>query len=122
MERPEIKETIKPTVVVGGVKNQVGAFMAFVRTQGVVGLAIGIILGGAVTTVVKALIDDIINPVIGIVLNQAKSLSDMSATVMGATIKYGDFINVLINFLVIAAVVYYGVKLLKLDTIDKKKE
>jgi large conductance mechanosensitive channel protein len=121
MDLPNIKETIRPTAVAGGVKNQVGAFMTFVRTQGVVGLAIGIILGGAVTTVVKALIDDIVNPIVGLVLNQAKNLSDMSATVMGATIKYGDFINVLINFLVIAAVVYYGVKLLKLDKIDKPK-
>jgi large conductance mechanosensitive channel len=122
MELNNIKDKIQVGAVKDGVKNQVFEFMTFVRTQGVVGLAIGIILGGAVTTVVKALIDDIINPVIGLVLNQAKNLTDMTWNVMGATIKYGDFINVLINFLVIAAVVYYGVKLLKLDKVDKKKE
>ncbi|MEI8339750.1 MAG: MscL family protein [bacterium] len=122
MELNNIKDKIQVSAVKDSVKNQMFEFMTFVRTQGVVGLAIGIILGGAVTTVVKALIDDIINPIIGLVLNQAKNLTDMTWQVMGATIKYGDFINVLINFLVIAAVVYYGVKLLKLDRVDKKKE
>jgi large conductance mechanosensitive channel len=121
MELNNLKESFKPLAVKDSVKNQIGAFMTFIRTQGVVGLAIGIILGGAVTTLVKALIDDLINPLIGLALNQAKNLSDMKLTVLGATLKYGDFFNVLINFLVIAAVVYYGVKLLKLDKIDKPK-
>lgn len=122
MDINNFKDKVNVGLVKDGAKNQVFEFMNFVRTQGVVGLAVGIILGGAVTTVVKALIDDIINPIIGVLLNQAKNLTDMTWNIFGATIKYGDFINVLINFLVIAAVVYYGVKLLKLDKIDKKKE
>lgn len=95
-------------------------FIEFVRTQGVVGLAVGIILGGAVGELVKSLIDNIINPLLGILLDQAKGLSEADLMIAGATVKYGALINSLINFLVIGLVVYYGVKKLGLDKIDKK--
>jgi large conductance mechanosensitive channel len=103
------------------VKNHLKGFMEFVRTQGVVGLAVGFILGDAVSTVVKSLVDDIINPVVGILLNQAKSLTDLVIKIGEAQIKLGSFINVLINFAIISAVVYFGVKILKLDKLDKSK-
>jgi large conductance mechanosensitive channel len=89
--------------------------------QHLVGLAVGFILGGAVSNVVKSLVDDIINPILGILLNQAKSLTDLVIKVGEAQIKVGNFINILINFAVISAVVYFGVKLLKLDKLDKPK-
>lgn len=97
-------------------------FITFIRTQGVVGLAVGFILGGAVSELVKSLIDNIINPLLGILLNQAQGLTTASITVLGATVKYGAFINTLINFAVIALVVYVGVMKLKLDRLDKKGE
>jgi large conductance mechanosensitive channel len=103
------------------VKTQLQGFLDFVRTQGVVGLAVGFILGGAVSTVVKSLVDDIINPILGILLNQAKGLTDMAIKIGEAQIKVGNFINILINFAVISAVVYFGVKILKLDRLDKPK-
>lgn len=95
-------------------------FIEFVRTQGVVGLAVGIILGGSVGELVKSLIDNIINPILGILLNQANGLKEASFMMAGATIKYGALINSVINFAVIALVVYYGVKKLGLDRLDKK--
>ena len=97
-------------------------FIDFVRSQGVVGLAVGFILGGAVSDLVKSLIDNIINPIIGIVLNQAEGLAEATFILAGATIKYGALINTLINFAVVAAVVYFGVKKLGLDRLDKKKD
>jgi large conductance mechanosensitive channel len=97
-------------------------FMEFIREQGVVGLAVGFILGGAVSGLVKALIDDIISPILGIFLGAAENLTTMIITLGSAEIKIGSFLNVLINFLVIALVVYYGVKGLGLDKLDKKKE
>ncbi len=100
--------------------NYMTDFIDFVRSQGVVGLAVGFILGGAVSDLVKSIIDNIINPIIGIFLNQAGGLMQASFTVAGATLKYGALINTLINFIVIAAVVYFGVKKLKLDKLDKK--
>lgn len=100
--------------------NTMKGFLDFVRTQGVVGLAVGFILGGAVSTVVKSIVDDIVNPLIGILLGKAEGLMTATLTVAGATVKYGSFINALINFVVIAAVVYFGVKALRLENLDKK--
>jgi large conductance mechanosensitive channel len=97
-------------------------FLEFVRAQGVVGLAVGFILGGAVSELVKSLIENIINPLIGLLLNQAQGLTQASFMLGSATIKYGALINTLINFCVIAAVVYFGVKQLGLDKLDKKAE
>ncbi len=96
-------------------------FLEFVREQGVVGLAVGFILGGAVSKVVASLVSDIINPVLGILLGAAGDLATMSLKVGSAEIMWGKFINTGIDFLVIALVVYFGVKRLGLDKIDKKK-
>lgn len=95
-------------------------FMNFIREQGVVGLAVGFILGGAVSKVVASLVEDIINPVLGIILGAAGSLTTASLQIGSVQIMYGSFIGVLIDFLVIALVVYYGVRTLGLDKLDKK--
>jgi len=97
-------------------------FMEFIRTQGVVGLAVGFILGGAVSKVVTALVTDIINPILGVALGAVDGLKSAKLSIGSADILIGDFISVTIDFLVIAAVVYYGVKGLGLDKLDKKKE
>lgn len=96
-------------------------FLDFVRSQGAIGMAVGFILGGAVSDLVKSLIDNIINPLLGILLNQAQGITQASIIVLGATVKYGALINTLINFIVIAGVVYFGIKKLGLDKIDKAK-
>lgn len=96
-------------------------FLDFIREQGVVGLAVGFILGGAVSKLVSSLVADIINPLIGIVLGKAQGLTEASFRLGSAKILIGNFIAVLIDFAVIALVVYFGVKLLKLDQLDKKK-
>jgi large conductance mechanosensitive channel len=97
-------------------------FIEFIRTQGVVGLAVAFILGGAITDLVKSLIENIVNPLIGLLLNHAKSLSAASFMILGSEVKYGTFLMSLINFAVIAAVVYFGVKGIGLERLDKKKE
>ncbi len=96
-------------------------FIDFIREQGVVGLAVGFILGGAVSKLVAALVEDIINPVIGIILGAAGDLSSYDLKIGPIDILWGHFTSVLVDFLVISLVVYYGVKLLKLDQLDKKK-
>jgi len=97
-------------------------FINFICEQGVVGLAIGFVLGGAVSKVVAALVSDIINPLLGVALGAAGGLKEAAITVGSAQIMWGDFISVIIDFLVIALVVYYGFKALGLDKLDKKKE
>ena len=97
-------------------------FLEFVREQGVVGLAVGFILGGAISGLVKSIVDDLISPILGLGLSNIKNLKDAYFQIGAARILWGDFINVLINFIIIALVVYFGVKLLKLDKLDKKKD
>lgn len=96
-------------------------FIVFIREQGVMGLAIGFILGGAVSTVVTSLVKDIINPLLGLALGSVGGLATASTSFFGAEILWGNFVSVLINFVVIAAVVYYGFKGLGLDKLDAKK-
>ncbi len=93
--------------------------MDFIRQQGVVGLAVGFILGGAVSKVVSAVVTDLINPVVGLLLGAAGGLKTATFHIGSATIAYGDLISTIIDFLIIAAVVYFGVKGLGLDKLDK---
>jgi len=87
----------------------------------VVGLAVGFILGGAVSKLVSALVGDIINPILGVFLGKVGNLKDASLIIRQVKILWGDFLAVLIDFIVIALVVYFGVKWLKLDKLDKKE-
>ncbi|MDD5433146.1 MAG: large conductance mechanosensitive channel protein MscL [Candidatus Pacebacteria bacterium] len=95
-------------------------FINFIRKQGVVGLAVGFILGGAVSKVVSALVSDIINPILGLVLGATDGLKTAALSIGSAKILYGDLISVVIDFLVVAFVVCFGVKWLRLDKLDKK--
>jgi large conductance mechanosensitive channel len=103
-------------------KNSLQGFMDFVREQGVVGLAVGFILGGSVSKVVSSLVSDIINPVLGIALGAAGNLKDATLQMGSATLAWGNFVNTLIDFVIIAGVVYVLVKALGFDKLDKKKE
>jgi len=94
-------------------------FIEFVRKQGVVGLAVGFILGGAVSKVVSALIEDIINPILKVLLGVAGGFKDATFSLWAVTFKWGDFLSVFLDFIVIAFVVYFGVHWLKLDKLDK---
>ncbi|HEY0908584.1 MAG TPA: MscL family protein [Candidatus Paceibacterota bacterium] len=96
-------------------------FIYFIRTQGVVGLAVGLMLGGAVTTFVNSVIKNLINPLLGIALGQAKNLTEASFTVLDAKIMYGTVILDTINFIVIAALIYFCVTKLRLNRLDKPK-
>lgn len=95
-------------------------FIEFVRKQGVVGLAVGFILGGSVSKVVSAIVQDIINPLVGLLIGPTEGLAAASFQIGSATIMWGHFVGVAIDFMVIAAVVYFGVKGLRLDRLDKK--
>jgi len=97
-------------------------FFQFVREQGIVGLAVGFLLGGAIKQLVSSLITDIINPVLSIFLGLTGNFKDAYFQVGPAKILYGNFLSTLIDFLVVAAVVYFGVKSLGLDKLDQTKD
>ncbi|MBR0482800.1 large conductance mechanosensitive channel protein MscL [Candidatus Saccharibacteria bacterium] len=113
----------KSIAKVGASKLKGGAsgFMDFIKEQNVVGLAVGLVLGTAAGGLVNSLINNIIMPPLGFLLGSAEGLKGLTAN-LGTTpsgevalLSYGTFINDLINFLVLALVIYLVVKALKLD-------
>jgi len=95
-------------------------FVDFVREQGVVGLAVGFVLGGSVKEVVSSLVEDIINPLLGVVLGSGEELERAVVELGSVEIMWGSFVSTLIDFMVIALVVYFGVRGLGLGRLDKK--
>ena len=97
-------------------------FVNFIREKGVVGLAVGFLMGGAVSKLVTALVEDLISPLIGLALGKLGDLSEIAIKIGKVEIKWGHFVSSVIDFIVIAAIVYIGVKLLRLDRVDRKSE
>ncbi len=99
-------------------KKSLSEFSEFVRKQGVVGLAVGFVLGGAVSKVVSSAAADIIQPLVGYIFGSNQGLVAMHL----GPVMYGDFLSNVIDFLVLAAVVFYVFKWLKLDKVDMPKK
>jgi len=72
-------------------------FIEFIREQGIGGLAVGFILGGAVSKVVASLVNDLINPILGIVLGAAGNLADAYFQIGSTKIMWGSFINTVLD-------------------------
>ena len=102
----------------GQLEKQVIGFKEFVRERGVVGLAIGFVLGGAVQKTVTAFVADIVNPFISLFTGSAENFGKFSV----GPFAIGDFISTLIDFFILAAVVYFVFKSIGLDKLDKTKE
>lgn len=84
-------------------------FKDFIARGNVVDMAVGIIVGAAFTAIVKSLVNNLINPLVGIFLGKI-DLSHLVLTVGNAQFRYGSFLNAVINFLIIAFVVFLLVK------------
>lgn len=85
-------------------------FRAFILRGNVVDLAIGVVIGAAFGTVVAAFVKDLVTPLIA-ALGGKPDFASLYFTVNGSKFMYGDFINALVAFLIVAAVVYYFVVL-----------
>ncbi|OGC47673.1 hypothetical protein A2886_02755 [candidate division WWE3 bacterium RIFCSPHIGHO2_01_FULL_42_13] len=97
-------------------------FIEFLKTKGVVGMAVGFVIGTQVSSVVTSLVNNVINPLLGVVLGFASNLSEASYTVGGAKVMWGSFVNTLVNFLIIAFLVYLIFKAFGLDSNSKSKK
>lgn len=99
-------------------------FKDFIMKGNVMDLAVGIIVGGAFGKIVDSLVQDIIMPIVGKVIgnvdfsnmyvalnNQAAGLPLVEAKKLGGVLAYGNFISILINFLILAFVIFQMVKL-----------
>lgn len=98
-------------------------FKEFISRGSVMDLAVGVIMGSAFTAIVTSLVDNIITPLLGIILNGV-NFSELSVQVGDATIKYGMFIQSVINFLLISLVIFCMVKALNTarNKLNRKKE
>jgi large conductance mechanosensitive channel len=93
-------------------------FRDFILRGNVVDLAVAVVIGAAFTAIVNALVADIVNPLIAAIVHKP----DFSALILdihGGKIKYGDFMNAVISFLLIAAVVFF-VFVLPINALLKK--
>jgi len=84
-------------------------FKEFIARGNVMDLAVGVIVGAAFTAIVKSLVDNLINPLLGIFIGNI-DFSNLVLTIGSAHFKYGAFINSVINFLIIAFVVFLLIK------------
>lgn len=98
-------------------------FKSFIARGNVMDLAVGIIIGGAFTTIVNSIVNDIIMPIVGLIIggidfsNYFLPLSDSVTAVtleearkQGAVFAYGSFITAVINFLILAWIIFLMVK------------
>lgn len=100
-------------------------FVDFVREQGVVGLAVGLVLGTQVKVLVDQIVASFINPLLGLLLPGKGNLPDKVFHVTfrdkGQDFMWGAFVSQLISFLAVVFIIYLIVHRLKLDRLDKKK-
>ena len=85
-------------------KNFASEFKKFIARGNVMDLAVGVIIGGAFKAIVDSLVNDIISPVIGIFATD--TLNQSTLYIGGASIAYGAFISAIVNFLIIAFVLF----------------
>ncbi len=104
-------------------KKFIEEFKAFISRGNVMDMAVGVIIGGAFTSIVNSLVNDIINPILGVF--GGLNFSDYALKLSGdATLNYGNFITAVINFLIMALIIFSIVKLMNTMTtkMTKKKE
>ena len=86
-------------------------FKTFIARGNVIDLAVGVIIGAAFGKIVTSLVEDLIMPLVGVLMG-GFDFGSLAIKVGGATIKYGSFIQTLVNFLIVAWVIFLMVKVI----------
>ena len=94
-------------------------FKTFIARGNVMDMAVGVIIGGAFSNITNSLINDIVMPVLGI-FTSSVSFAELTLNIGPAVVAYGNFIQAVLNFLIMAFVVFCLVK--TLNRFHKKKE
>ena len=103
----DTKETAKD--IVKSSKGFIKEFKEFISRGNVMDMAVGVIIGGAFTAIVNSLVNDIFNPLLGLITGGA-DFSTLSFGFMDAQFMYGSFITAVINFLLVALVLFLVIK------------
>ena len=96
-------------------------FKEFINKGNVMDMAVGVIIGGAFGAIIASLVNDIIMPVVGMITGGV-DVTNLSVKVGEATLTYGNFIQAIINFLIIAIAIFLMVKAVNKLTRKKEKE
>lgn len=96
-------------------------FKEFIKRGNVMDLAVGVIVGGAFSSIVTSLVNNILTPILGIFLGGI-DFSGLSITIKNANISYGLFIQSIIDFLIIAFCIFLMIKIINKITSVGKKE
>lgn len=100
----------------------VDEFKSFISRGNVLDMAVGVIIGGAFGKIVTSLVNDILMPLIGVIIG-GHDFSALAIKVGDASIAYGAFIQAIIDFLIIALCIFFFVKFFsKLKKKEEKKE
>lgn len=99
--------------------NFLNEFKAFAMRGNVMDMAVGVIIGGAFGKIVSSMVDDILMPIIG-VLTGGIDFKELAITIGAANIKYGMFIQNVIDFLIIAFCIFMLIK--GINVLSRKKE
>ncbi|MDU6532899.1 large conductance mechanosensitive channel protein MscL [Alloscardovia omnicolens] len=86
-------------------------FKDFISRGNVVDMAVGVVMGGAVTAVVTSIVENFINPLVAMIFGKPDMSDLLKFTFNGATISFGAILTALINFLIIAVAVYFFIVL-----------
>ncbi|MCL2344081.1 MAG: large conductance mechanosensitive channel protein MscL [Firmicutes bacterium] len=89
-------------------KKFMNEFKTFVLKGNVLNLAVGIVIGAAFAAIVTSFVDNILSPIIGLFVG--KNFDALQATFLGVTLTYGKFVTSVINFIIMAFVVFLIVK------------
>ena len=96
-------------------------FKTFIARGNVLDLAVGVIIGGAFSSITTSLVNDIINPILGILTGGHESLSALAFQLPGGgALMLGNFINAVLNFLIMSFAVFCMVK--AVNRFHRKKE
>jgi len=96
-------------------------FKDFALRGNVMSLAVGVIIGSAFQGVVKSLTDDMLSPIIGLFTRQ--NFDSLDFSILGITLRYGAFITAMINFVIMALVVFLLVRVMnKILTLGEQKK
>lgn len=102
-------------------KKFINEFKEFAFRGNVLDLAIGVVIGAAFTTIVTSLVEDIIMPLVGM-LTGGNDISDLSIKIGTANLAYGSFLQAVVNFLIIALVVFMFIKIINTASAKFKRE
>ena len=101
-------------------KGIIKEFQEFISRGNVMDMAVGVIVGGAFTTVVNSLVEDVVNPFVSIFTGGSTDVPGMAIAVNGIVIDFGSFLGSILNFLITAAAVFAIVK--AMNALNEAKE